>query len=104
MRAGNLSIRFTGFKLRNLNERPRCSRCKKKKPVDMTNNFVVDPAFAALQEGKEIQWQEVVDPASYQMYESAVEMSLRDITQTHPVTYIDTIITRKQVQRNGRDR
>ncbi len=28
----------------------------------------MDPAFLALQQGKEIEWQEVVDPTSYQVY------------------------------------
>lgn len=31
-------------------------------------NIVLDPAYEALQSGKEIHWQEVVDPASFQMY------------------------------------
>ena len=33
-------------------------------------NIVLDPAYEALQSGKEIHWQEVVDPASFQMYVS----------------------------------
>jgi hypothetical protein len=28
----------------------------------------MDPAFEALQAGQEIEWQEVIDPASYQVY------------------------------------
>lgn len=46
--------------------RPRCFRCKKAKPVDV-NNIVMDPAYEALQAGKTIAWQEVVDPSSFQM-------------------------------------
>lgn len=47
--------------------RPRCSRCRKAKPANL-NNYLVDPALQALQAGKEIEWQEVVDPATYQVY------------------------------------
>ncbi len=47
--------------------RPKCSRCRKSKPANL-NNYVVDPALQALQAGKEIEWQEVVDPATYQVY------------------------------------
>jgi hypothetical protein len=46
--------------------RPRCFRCKKAKPAGV-NNYVMDPAFEALQSGQEIQWQEVIDPNSYQV-------------------------------------
>jgi hypothetical protein len=42
-------------------------RCKKQKPTGV-NNYVLDPALLSLQAGKEIPWQEAVDPASYQMY------------------------------------
>lgn len=51
----------------NYATRPRCFRCKKSKPEGM-DNIVMDPALAALQSGKEIPWQEVVDPASFQIY------------------------------------
>lgn len=46
--------------------RPRCFRCKKGKPANV-NNYVMDPALEALQNGEEIAWQEVVDPTSYQV-------------------------------------
>eukprot|EP01031_Cornospumella_fuschlensis_P041013 gene41013-50030_t len=51
----------------NYASRPRCLRCKKAKPAN-TNNYVLDPALQALQEGREIEWQEVIDPTSYQVY------------------------------------
>jgi hypothetical protein len=50
----------------NYAARPRCFRCKKAKPQNV-NNYVMDPAFQALQSGQEIQWQEVIDPNSYQV-------------------------------------
>ena len=46
--------------------RPRCLRCKKLKPVG-EKNYVLDPAVEAAKSGKVISWQEVVDPATYQM-------------------------------------
>lgn len=48
--------------------RPRCFRCKKQKPIG-EKNYVLDPAVEAAKSGKVIAWQEVVDPATYQMYE-----------------------------------
>eukprot|EP01038_Epipyxis_sp_PR26KG_P007445 gene7445-10146_t len=51
----------------NYAARPRCSRCKKQKPQGL-NNYVMDPALSALQSGVEICWQEVLDPASKQLY------------------------------------
>lgn len=53
--------------LENYASRNRCARCRKQKSVE-TSNFVMDPALQALQEGKEILWQEVIDPSSNQMY------------------------------------
>lgn len=47
--------------------RPRCFRCKKAKPKG-ENNYVMDPALEALQSGKEIPWQEVIDPNTFQVY------------------------------------
>jgi hypothetical protein len=47
--------------------RPKCFRCRKAKPANL-ENYVMDPAAKAFQEGKEIEWQEVVDPNSYQIY------------------------------------
>jgi hypothetical protein len=57
----------TNFGKENYAARPRCFRCKKVKPQNV-NNYVMDPAFQALQSGQEIQWQEVIDPSSYQVY------------------------------------
>jgi hypothetical protein len=51
----------------NYAARPRCFRCKKSKPAS-ANNYVIDPAFQALQAGQEIPWQEVIDPNTYQVY------------------------------------
>ena len=51
----------------NYASRPRCFRCKKQKPQG-ESNYVVDPALEAARNSKTIQWQEVVDPATYQMY------------------------------------
>ena len=47
-------------------DRPRCFRCKKQKPLG-EKNYVLDPAVEAAKSGKVISWQEVVDPATYQM-------------------------------------
>lgn len=46
---------------------PNCARCRKKKPALGTTNYVMDPALEALQLGKQMEWQEVVDPSSSQM-------------------------------------
>ena len=46
----------------------KCSRCRKQKPAGAAANYVVDPALEALKAGHEIPWQEVIDPASRQMY------------------------------------
>lgn len=48
-------------------DRPRCFRCKKAKPANL-NNYVMDDAFQAMQSGKELEWQEVIDPTTYQVY------------------------------------
>ena len=50
----------------NYASRPRCFRCKKHKPTGEVN-YVMDPAVEAARDNKSIQWQEVVDPATYQM-------------------------------------
>lgn len=42
-------------------------------------NIVLDPAYEALQSGKEIHWQEVVDPASFQMYVSIIFLDDYDV-------------------------
>lgn len=53
----------------NYATRMRCFRCKSKKPEsEDQNNFVQNPALVAVQAGKEIEWQEAIDPASYQIY------------------------------------
>lgn len=53
----------------NYATRKRCFRCKGKKPsAEKQDNFVPNPALAALQAGKEIEWQEAIDPSSYQIY------------------------------------
>ncbi|CAM9152796.1 unnamed protein product, partial [Ectocarpus fasciculatus] len=51
----------------NYAARTRCFRCKTKKPVGQAD-YVTDPALAALQQGKTIDWQEVIDPNSRQIY------------------------------------
>ena len=51
----------------NYATRPRCFRCRAHKPEGL-ENYVTDPALQAYQEGKEIEWQEVIDPSSYQVY------------------------------------
>lgn len=53
----------------NYASRQRCFRCKSKKPTaDTQDNFVMNPALQAVQAGKEIEWQEAIDPNSYQIY------------------------------------
>ncbi|KAJ1419789.1 hypothetical protein B484DRAFT_453306 [Ochromonadaceae sp. CCMP2298] len=51
----------------NYPKRPRCFQCKKAKPEGV-DNIVMDPAYEALKAGKDQEWQEVVDPSSYQIY------------------------------------
>ena len=46
----------------------KCFRCKRNKPLADANNFVDNPAIAAIQNGEEIAWKEVVDPTTYQVY------------------------------------
>lgn len=50
----------------NYASRPRCFRCKKQKPLG-EKNYISDPALEAATNNQVIQWQEVVDPATYQM-------------------------------------
>jgi len=52
-------------KQQNSANKNRCVRCKKLRTVE---NLLLDPAVVALQEGKEIPWQEVIDPSSNQIY------------------------------------
>lgn len=47
--------------------RGKCFRCRRSKPVG-EQNYVADPALEALKGKGEIQWQEVIDPSSYQVY------------------------------------
>eukprot|EP01041_Mallomonas_annulata_P008801 gene8801-18209_t len=51
----------------NYASRTRCFRCRAQKP-DGLQNYVMDPAVEALQTGGIIDWQEVIDPTTYQMY------------------------------------
>jgi hypothetical protein len=50
----------------NYASRPRCQRCRKQRPAG--HEYVQDPALAAMQAGAENPWQEVIDPASKQLY------------------------------------
>jgi hypothetical protein len=56
-------------KQENYASRPKCFRCRKSKPAG-TNNYVMDPALAAYQagQGSACQWQEAIDPTSFQIY------------------------------------
>jgi hypothetical protein len=51
----------------NYPSRNRCFRCRAKRP-EGEHSYVPDPALEALQRGEEIQWQEAIDPNSYQIY------------------------------------
>ena len=51
----------------NYASRTKCFRCKSTKPEGM-QNYVMDPAVEALQNGGNIDWQEVIDPTTYQIY------------------------------------
>ena len=51
----------------NYASRSRCFRCRSRKP-DGQVNYVADPGLQALRQGVEIEWQEAVDPNSYQIY------------------------------------
>lgn len=53
----------------NYATRKRCFRCKGKKPAaEAQDNYVMNPALAAVAAGQEIDWCEAIDPKSYQMY------------------------------------
>mmetsp|Transcript_17692 Transcript_17692/g.15963 ORF Transcript_17692/g.15963 Transcript_17692/m.15963 type:complete len:506 (+) Transcript_17692:488-2005(+) len=51
----------------NYASRPKCFRCRHSKPSG-DQNLILDPALQALKEGKEIEWQEAIDPNTYQVY------------------------------------
>lgn len=51
----------------NYASRPRCYRCRGHKPEGV-DNYVLDPALQAIQNGQEIAWKEAIDPTSYQIY------------------------------------
>jgi hypothetical protein len=51
----------------NYATRTKCFRCRANKP-DGQANYVQDPALQALQQGAELEWQEIIDPSSYQIY------------------------------------
>ena len=50
----------------NYASRGRCFRCKAAKPA--VDNYVGDNALQTFKEGNQIDWQEVIDPVSYQIY------------------------------------
>ncbi len=73
---GNVGQLFTVYEknwncpdcgMENYAARGKCSRCRASKPVG-SDNYVLDPALAAIQQGNEIQWEEAIDPTSYQIY------------------------------------
>ncbi len=51
----------------NYATRPRCYRCRGHKPQG-ENNYSLDPALQAVQNGGTINWKEAIDPSSYQIY------------------------------------
>lgn len=83
--------------------RPKCSRCRKAKPEELANNFVVDPALAAVQQGMEIKWQEVVDPASYQMYVLSDIFVCQNLPRIFNYFFFIIVITttKRQEKRSG---
>ncbi len=51
----------------NYAARTKCFRCRTSKPEGL-DNYVEDPALVALKKGGELQWQEAIDPNTYQIY------------------------------------
>lgn len=62
----------------------------------------MDPALLALQQGKVIPWQEVVDPVSYQMYINNYNTCCHSKFNLFNIN-LDITITKKPMRHNGKD-